>query len=52
METNITHMKNQIRTFEDFLLRSKNRYEQERISSELMKMRIQLQKMEYSKAGV
>lgn len=48
----IRHLKNQIRTFEDILLRSKNTYEQEKLQGELMKMRVQLQRKEYSKVGV
>lgn len=41
------HLENQIRTFEDMLLRSKNVYEIEQVRSELLKMRIKLQNMKY-----
>ena len=41
------HVENQIRTFEDILLRSKNVYEIEQIRGELSKMRIRLQNMKY-----
>ena len=40
------HLENQIRTFEDILLRSKNVYEIEQVRGELLKMRIRLQKHE------
>ena len=41
------HLENQIRTFEDILLRSKNVYEIERVRGELSKIRIRLQNMKY-----
>lgn len=44
------HLENQIRTFEDMLLRSKNMYEIEQIRVELTKMRLNLQKMKYQSA--
>ena len=43
----LRHLQNQIRIFEDMLLRSRNLYEQEKIETELMKMRSQLQKLQY-----
>ena len=43
----LRHLQNQIRIFEDMLLRSRNLYEQEKIETELMKMRFQLQKLQY-----
>lgn len=44
------HLENQIRTFEDMLLRSKNMAEIEQIRVELSKMRIKLQNMKYQAA--
>ena len=44
------HLENQIRTFEDILLRSKNMYEIEQIRVELSKMRVRLQNMKYQAA--
>ena len=41
------HLENQIRTFENILLRSKNVYEIEQVRGELSKMRIRLQNMKY-----
>ncbi len=43
----IKRLESKIYLFEDLLLRSKNYYEIERIRNELMKMRIELQKMKY-----
>ena len=43
------HLSTKIRIFEDMLLRSKNRYEIETLRSELMKMRISLQKLQYAR---
>ena len=44
------HLENQIRTFEDMLLRNNNTYEIEQIRVELTKMRLNLQKMKYQAA--
>lgn len=44
------HLENQIRTFENILLRSKNVYEIEQVRGELSKMRLNLQKIKYQAA--
>lgn len=49
MEQNIVHLNTKIRMTEDRLLRSKNVYEQQEISTNLQKLRVQLQKMQYGK---
>lgn len=49
MEQNIVHLSTKIRMTEDRLLRSKNVYEQQEISTNLHKLRVQLQKMQYGK---
>ena len=43
------HLRTKIIMFEDMMLRSKNRYEIEKIYNELIKMRAKLQKMQYEK---
>lgn len=43
------HLSSKIRIFEDMLLRSKNVYEMETLRSELAKMRISLQKLQYER---
>ena len=43
-----THLDTKIRIFEDMLLRSKNRSEQETLQKELMKMRRSLQVMSWN----
>ena len=43
----LRHLQNQIRIFEDMLLRSKNRFDQEKLEAEISKMRVQLQKAQY-----
>lgn len=43
------HLNNKIHMFEDALLRSKNVYEIETLRSELTKMRITLQRLQYAK---
>ena len=48
-EQNIVHLSTKIRMTEDRLLRSKNVYEQQEISTNLQKLRVQLQKMQYGK---
>lgn len=47
-EREVSHLKTKIRLFEDMLLRSKNRGEQETIQKELMKMRRSLQTMTWN----
>lgn len=47
-EKEVSHLKTKIRLFEDMLLRSKNRGEQEMIQKELMKMRRSLQTMTWN----
>ena len=49
MEQNIVHLRTKIRMTEDHLLRSKNAYEQQEISTNLQKLRVQLQRMQYGK---
>jgi hypothetical protein len=44
----MTHLETKIRTFEDFMIRSKNPYEIDKIRNDLNKMRIELQNMRYS----
>lgn len=48
-EMNAIHLETKIRMTEDRLLRSKNVYEQQEISTNLHKLRVQLQKMQYGK---
>ena len=48
-EMNATHLETRIRMTEDALLRSKSVYEQQEISTNLHKLRVQLQKMQYGK---
>lgn len=43
------HLCNQIRIFEDMLLRSKNSYEIETLRNELTKMRMSLQRLQYAR---
>lgn len=47
-EREVNHLKTKIRIFEDMILRSKNRGEQEMIQKELMKMRRSLQSMTWN----
>lgn len=47
-ERDVSHLKTKIRLFEDMLLRSKNRGEQEMTQKELMKMRRSLQTMTWN----
>lgn len=42
-------LENKIRHYEDMLLRSRNVYEQQKIQSELVKMRVDLQKQSWKK---
>lgn len=44
----MTHLETKIRTFEDFMIRSRNPHEIDKIRNDLNKMRIELQKMKYS----
>lgn len=48
-EMNAIHLETRIRMTEDALLRSKSIYEQQEISTNLHKLRVQLQKMQYGK---
>lgn len=48
-EMNAIHLETKIRMTEDRLLRSKNVYEQQEISTNLQKLRVQLQRMQYGK---
>lgn len=48
-EMNVIHLETKIRMTEDTLLRSKNVYEQQEISTNLHKLRVQLQRMQYGK---
>ena len=48
-EMNVIHLETRIRMTEDALLRSKSVYEQQEISTNLHKLRVQLQKMQYGK---
>ena len=48
-EMNAIHLETRIRMTEDALLRSKSVYEQQEISNNLQKMRVQLQRMQYGK---
>lgn len=43
------HLTTLIRTYEDRIIRSKNVYEIDTIRQELMKMRVQLQKMQWQR---
>ena len=48
-EMNAIHLETKIRMTEDALLRSKSVYEQQEIFTNLHKLRVQLQKMQYGK---
>ena len=48
-EMNAIHLETRIRMAEDTLLRSKSVYEQQEISTNLHKLRVQLQRMQYGK---
>ena len=48
-EMNVIHLETRIRMTEDALLRSKSVYEQQEISTNLHKLRVQLQRMQYGK---
>ena len=48
-EMNAIHLETKIRMTEDTLLRSKSVYEQQEISTNLQKLRVQLQRMQYGK---
>ena len=48
-EMNAIHLETRIRMTEDALLRSKSVYEQQEISANLHKLRVQLQRMQYGK---
>ena len=48
-EMNAIHLETRIRMTEDALLRSKSVYEQQEISTNLHKLRVQLQRMRYGK---
>ena len=48
-EMNAIHLETRIRMTEDALLRSKSVYEQQEISTNLHKLHVQLQKMQYGK---
>jgi hypothetical protein len=47
-KNDITHLETKIRTFEDFMIRSRNPHEIDKIRNDLNKMRIELQNMKYS----
>ena len=48
-EMNAIHLETRIRMTEDAFLRSKSVYEQQEISTNLHKLRVQLQRMQYGK---
>lgn len=48
-EMNAIHLETKIRMTEDALLRSKSVYKQQEISTNLHKLRVQLQRMQYGK---
>ncbi len=47
MEQEKRHLSTKIRLFEDKLLRSRNIYKKETIRTEIIRMRVRLQKMQY-----